>query len=120
MQQRVIDIIIEEGRKIGFNNREIACYLAIAKRQSGFHPDAANTDSTASGIAQVTDSTARQFGIDDSNRFNARASIRAGLQYLKRIRNKAIKESAHWAADPADHVRHVVSYRWPGTKEKRQ
>lgn len=88
VQQKIVDIIIEEARKRRLNNRDIAYYIAIAKRESGFNPDAANAGSTASGIAQVTDTTAKKYGINDSNRFDARASIQAGLGYFTAIKER--------------------------------
>lgn len=92
IQQKVIDLIIEEARNRRFNNRDIAYYIAIAKRESGFNPDAANSNSTASGIAQVVDNTGKTYHIDDSNRFNARASIQAGLDYFAKIKSTVIAD----------------------------
>lgn len=92
VQQKVIDIIIEEARKMGFNNRDLAYYIAIAKRESSFNPDAANPNGTASGIAQVIDSTAATYGVNDSNRFDARSSIKAGLGYFRDLKAETIKD----------------------------
>lgn len=92
VQQKVIDVIIEEARKRKFNNRDIAYYIAIAKRESGFNPDAANPNSTASGVAQVVDDTGKTFQIDDRNRFNARASIQAGLDYFALLKAAVIAD----------------------------
>lgn len=92
VQQKVIDIIIEEARKLGFNNRDLAYYIAIAKRESSFNPDAANPKGTASGIAQVIDSTAATYGVNNSNRFDARASIKAGLGYFRDLKAETIKD----------------------------
>lgn len=92
VQQKVIDIIIEEARKMGFNNRDLAYYIAIAKRESSFNPDAANPNGTASGIAQVIDKTAATYGVNDSNRFDARSSIKAGLGYFRDLKAETIKD----------------------------
>ncbi|RZT10049.1 TIGR02594 family protein [Duganella sp. CF402] len=92
VQQKVIDIIIEEARKMGFNNRDLAYYIAIAKRESSFNPDAANPKGTASGIAQVIDKTAATYGVNDSNRFDARSSIKAGLGYFRDLKAETIKD----------------------------
>lgn len=92
VQQKVIDIIIEEARKMGFNNRDVAYYIAIAKRESSFNPDAANPNGTASGIAQVIDKTAAHYGVNDSNRFDARSSIQAGLSYFRDLKAATIKD----------------------------
>jgi len=92
VQQKVLDIIIEEARKMGFNNRDLAYYIAIAKRESSFNPDAANRKGTASGIAQVIDKTAATYGVNDSNRFDARSSIKAGLGYFRDLKAETIKD----------------------------
>lgn len=88
VQQKVIDLIIEEARKLRFDNRDIAYYIAIAKRESEFNPDAANSQSTAAGVAQMQDETGKSFGVNDSNRFDARTSIKAGLEYFAKIKKK--------------------------------
>ncbi|MDO8653129.1 MAG: TIGR02594 family protein [Undibacterium sp.] len=88
VQQKIIDIIIEEARKLQFDNRDIAYYIAIAKRESGFNPDAANSNSTASGVSQLIDKTAKTYGVNDDNRFDARANIKAGLQYFLKLKRK--------------------------------
>lgn len=88
VQQKVLDIIIEEARKEKFNNHDLAYYIAIAKHESRFNPDAASETSTASGVAQVIDETGKANGINDTNRFDARASIKAGLHYFRKIQSK--------------------------------
>jgi uncharacterized protein (TIGR02594 family) len=90
VQQKIIDIIIDEARKLQFGNRDIAYYIAIAKRESGFNPDAANSESSASGVSQLIDKTAKTYGIDNSNRFDARANIKAGLQYFMKLKKKIV------------------------------
>ena len=92
VQQKVIDLIIEEARKLRFDNRDIAYYIAIAKRESEFNPDAANSQSTAAGVAQMQDETGKSFGVNDSNRFDARTSIKAGLEYFAKIKKKIIND----------------------------
>ncbi|MES2050041.1 MAG: TIGR02594 family protein [Pseudomonadota bacterium] len=88
VQQKIIDIIIDEARKLQFSNRDVGYYIAIAKRESGFNPDAANSESSASGVSQLIDKTAKTYGVDNSNRFDARANIKAGLQYFMKLKRK--------------------------------
>lgn len=92
VQQKIIDIIIEEARKRQFNNRYIAYYIAIVKRESGFNPDAANEGSTASGVSQIQDDTGKHLGLNDKNRFNARSNIQAGLDFFSEIKEKIKKD----------------------------
>lgn len=92
VQQKVVDIIIEEGRKRGLDNRDLAYFIAIAKCESGFNPDAANPAGTASGIAQVIDDTAATYHIDSTNRFDARSSIKAGISYFVDLKKNTVKD----------------------------
>lgn len=92
VQQKVVDIIIEEGRKRGLNNRDLAYFIAIAKCESGFNPDAANPAGTASGVAQVIDDTGKTYHIDSTNRFDARSSIIAGISYFVDLKKNTIKD----------------------------
>ena len=108
VQQKVVDILIEEARKMGFNNRDTAYYLAIAKRESSFNPDAANEGSTASGIAQVIDNTGADYGVNSSNRFDARTSIKAGLHYFQVLK----KATEHDFGSAAGKFEPLIYYRY--------
>ena len=108
VQQKVVDILIEEARKMGFNNRDTAYYLAIAKRESKFNPDAANESGTASGIAQVIDKTGATYGVNSSNRFDARTSIKAGLSYFRDLK----KATEHDFGSAAGKFEPLVYYRY--------
>lgn len=110
VQQKIIDIIIEEARSLKFDNRDIAYYVAIAKRESGFNPDAANSGSTASGIAQVIDKTAATYGVNDTNRFDARASIKAGLGYFSNIKRRIERDYGTAANDAEPMVYFLYHY----------
>jgi hypothetical protein len=110
VQQKVVDIIIEEGRKRKFNNRDIAYYIAIAKRESSLNPDAASNSTTASGISQVIDDTGKSYGINDTNRFDARANIQAGLDYFSFLRKKIIKDYGTAAGDAEVMVYYAYHY----------
>ncbi|WP_167235117.1 TIGR02594 family protein [Massilia genomosp. 1] len=73
-----------------FNLFLLNSYMAIAKRESQFNPDAANKGSSASGIAQMVDDTAKDHGLNDTNRFDARSSIRAGLAYFLKLQKATV------------------------------
>lgn len=108
VQQKVIDILIEEGRALKLSNRDIAYYMAIAKRESEFNPDAANEGGTASGVAQITDNTASIYHINASNRFDARASIKAGFAYFVRLKRQTAEQygSASGKYEPVVYMRY--------------
>lgn len=60
--------------------------LGVAQKESNFNPDAKNARSSASGIFQLTDATARENGITDLSRKNdLDLNIRAGVLNLKKI-----------------------------------
>jgi putative chitinase len=50
VKEAVVNMIINEGRKAGLSDRDIAILLAIAYIDSGFNPDAAARTTTASGV----------------------------------------------------------------------
>lgn len=108
VQQKVIDILIEEGRRLKFNNRDIAYYMAIAKRESEFNPDAASPKSSASGVAQMQDGTGKTYGLNDSNRFDARANIKAGLAYFAKLK----QETKNDFGSSAGEYEPLVYYRY--------
>lgn len=57
VKEAVVNMIINEGRKAGLSDRDIAILLAIAYVESGFSPDAAARTTTASGVGQFIDNT---------------------------------------------------------------
>jgi putative chitinase len=81
VQSRVVAEILTQGAKLP--RSDLAFALAVAKVESGFNPDAAAGTSSASGIGQFIDKTGKAFGLDDSNRFEIKANIKAFLTHLK-------------------------------------
>lgn len=68
VKEKVKAMIIQEGQKQGLSKRDIAHLLAIAKVESGFNPDAAAKNTTASGIGQFIDDTGDDYGLNNQNR----------------------------------------------------
>ena len=79
-------MIINEAKNNNLSERDIAHILAIADFESGFNPDAANPDSTASGIGQFIDTTWKEFGKGDA--FDAQANVKALVKEYIVIKNK--------------------------------
>jgi len=77
VQETVVNKIIEVGGKMGMTDYEIAYTLAIARAESGFNPDAASTDSSATGIGQFIDETGTKYGITNENRWDLNSQIQA-------------------------------------------
>ena len=92
VQQTVVNKIIEVGSKMGMTDYEIAYTLAIARAESGFNPDAASTDSSASGVGQFIDDTGSKYGITNENRWNVDIQVQAlvdhTLDNFETARNK--------------------------------
>lgn len=82
-RQHVMQTIVSEAFEEGFSATETAFALAVARTESGFNPDAAATSSSASGIGQFIDKTGATYGLDDENRFELKANVKAMLQHLK-------------------------------------
>jgi len=59
VKDSVIGEIIRQGRNAGLSDIDIQNLMAIAEHESGFNPDAANKESSASGVFQITDGTAQ-------------------------------------------------------------
>ena len=77
VQNKVIDLIVEESKAQGLSAKETAMTLAIARHESGFNPDAANHTSSASGVGQFINRTGEAFGLDDNNRWDVNAQVKA-------------------------------------------
>lgn len=60
-------------------------YLWQLQTESGFDQNAKNPNSTASGVAQFTDPTAKWLGVDKSNPYD---QISAGADYMAYLKNK--------------------------------
>jgi len=90
VQKRVIDTIISTANKYKLNTRQTAYVLAMAYLESGYNPDAASNQSAA-GVGQFLDGTGRDYGLDETNRFEIESNVDALIQYYlinKKIANK--------------------------------
>lgn len=75
VQRQVIDILVEFAQDYELTTDDLAMILAIARVESGFNPDAAAGTTSASGLGQFVDGTARAYGIyDNEQRFDAKMS----------------------------------------------
>lgn len=110
VRRAIIDLIIDEAVRRGHSMRDIAYILLIARLESGFNPDAAACGSSASGVMQITDITAKDLAnvttepewrkknpqdsdihiTDAADRFNARKNIIAGIIQYERCKARAI------------------------------
>ena len=84
VQNKVIDLIVEESKTQGLSAKETAMTLAIARHESGFNPDAASNLSSASGVGQFINETGDHFGLDDNNRWDANAQVKALVAHTKK------------------------------------
>lgn len=87
VQNKVIDLIVEESKAQGLSAKETAMTLAIARHESGFNPDAASNLSSASGVGQFINETGDHFGLDDNNRWDANAQVKALVAHTKTTYN---------------------------------
>lgn len=76
-KQKVINLIIGTGRQAGMSEREIAYTLATASVESGFNPEAAAHESSASGIGQFVNLTGKSYNINKDTRWNLEAQVQA-------------------------------------------
>ena len=82
VQAQVINTLIDESRKAGLNDHQTSYVLAIARAESGFNPDAAAGTTSASGLGQFINGTGSAYGLDGSNRWDARAQAQALVQHF--------------------------------------
>ncbi|SFG74762.1 Murein DD-endopeptidase MepM and murein hydrolase activator NlpD, contain LysM domain [Duganella sp. CF458] len=82
VQKAVIDKLIAAGKGAGMNVRRVAMLLAMVKIESGFNPDAAAGTTSASGLGQFINDTGRAYGLNNSNRFDVNASVKAVVKYF--------------------------------------
>lgn len=92
VQALVIDTIVAECHKRGFSREDTAHVLAIARIESGFNPDAAAGESSASGIGQFIDKTGAGYGIKDANRFNLSDNVKALVDHFEDNKNLAFSK----------------------------
>ena len=76
-KQKVINLIVGTGRQAGMSEREIAYTLATASVESGFNPEAAAHESSASGIGQFVNLTGKSYNINKDTRWNLEAQVQA-------------------------------------------
>lgn len=89
VQSRVIDTLIDASRRAGLNPRETAYVLATARVESGFNPDAAAGTTSAAGLGQMINNTGSHYGLNNGNRFDARAGADALVAHFIDNRNLA-------------------------------
>ena len=68
VNKKDINLIIGTGRQAGMSEREIAYTLATASVESGFNPEAAAHESSASGIGQFVNLTGKSYNINKDTR----------------------------------------------------
>ena len=87
-QKAVIDILVDAATVNGLDRKDLAMLLAMAHVESGFNPDAAAGTTTASGLGQFVDATAKIYGITtDAERFDAKQGASAlVMHYLENKR----------------------------------
>ncbi|WP_426338869.1 LysM peptidoglycan-binding domain-containing protein [Pseudoduganella sp. S-14] len=82
VQKQVIDKLIAAAKAKGLNVRRTALLLATAKIESGFNPDAAAGTTSASSLGQFVNKTGNFYGLDNSNRFDTNANVKALLEHF--------------------------------------
>jgi hypothetical protein len=106
VQAQVIDTLVAECHKRGFTREDTAHVLAIARIESGFNPDAAAGESSASGIGQFIDKTGAGYGLKNPNRFDLQDNVRALVDHFEDNKNLAHSKGKD--------VAHVYKYHHDG------
>lgn len=80
VQIEVMKNILDLAKARSLEDR--ATLLAMARLESGFNPDAAATSSSAAGVFQLINKTALSLGLSNSDVFDAKLNIEAGIKLL--------------------------------------
>lgn len=94
VKTQIQQIIISEARNANLTDHEVAYVLAIAETESGFNPDAAAKQpakgtTSAFGLGQTQDGTAKNLGLDASNMWDATAQAKALVKYYEESKAKS-------------------------------
>jgi LysM repeat protein len=93
VQKAVINKLIAAGKAAGMDVRRVAMLLAMVKIESGFNPDAAAGTTSASGLGQFINDTGRAYGLNNSNRFDVNANVKAVVAYF--LANEKLAKKNH-------------------------
>ena len=98
VQRAVIDILVDAARSNGLDKNDLAMVLAIARVESGYNPDAAAGTTSASGLGQFVDATARTYGITtDAQRFDAKDGAVALVKHY--LENKKLSQRRYFGRE---------------------
>jgi hypothetical protein len=78
----IAEYITYEGIRRGFSPIGVSFMLGVTDLESGFNPSAASKYSSAKGLGQFIDQTARGYGIDETERFSITENVRAMYDYM--------------------------------------
>lgn len=81
VQCEVMKLILKHSSKLQIEDQAIL--LAIARLESGFNPDAAARQTSAGGVFQIVDRTARGLKLNTNRRFDALSNIKAGIKLFE-------------------------------------
>jgi hypothetical protein len=101
IQLAVIDEIVSQAASRGWSTRQVAFALALARVESGFNPDAAARSTSASGVGQIVDKTAKALGLPETERFSISANISAMLSLIEQNKKLAQNLTAGDLESPA-------------------
>lgn len=110
VQKQAIDALIAKAQGKGLIIREIAHVLAIARIESGFNPDAAAGTTSASSLGQFIDETARQYGLNQVNRFDLEANADALVRHY--LENKKLAEGQGFVGSAKEEI--IYKYHHDG------
>ena len=81
IQRTAVQILLGEAANTEMPNDLTALMLATARVESGFNPDAAAGSTSAGGLGQFIDSTAKAYGVGGLERFSLADGARALAQF---------------------------------------
>ncbi len=98
VQIESIKALQKAAKASDLDDNDTALLLAIIRTESGFNPDAAAGTTSAHGLGQLVDGTAKNYGVTDDNRWNLETQAQAAADHYIDCYNKTVKlgqDSSH-------------------------
>lgn len=90
-----IDKLIARSIENGLSDEATAYLISMIYIESGFNPDAAAISTSACGLGQFINATAKAYGLVKATRFDADENVRAILQLWTELEAIAIKQTSY-------------------------
>ena len=114
VQDAVIDALISASRAHHLTKHDTALILAIVRDESGFNPDAANKEWSASGPGQFMDETGPKYGVTPEARFDILDNADGIVRHYIDCKKEAEKKNPNVNGAEKDRWTYKYYHDWLG------